>query len=97
MKVNTHYQILARHAVSYCGLALQYQLLFYPAENQYSISVQSGNDFAEVFVGANARFAKRCYQLVKKGGVTPCTLADIIADLQKEEEFLNKPIYKSAR
>ena len=65
-----------------CGRPLCHRLL---ADGQgYSIEVRFGEERATVPAGADLLFAATAYTAIARGAVTPCTLADVMADLTKE-------------
>ena len=80
--------VLMQENIYYDGLCLQYQLRQNIPETTFLLSVRYKNDFAEIDLGDDLCFASDCYRLVRNGGVTPCTLADVVDDLRKEVKNL---------
>lgn len=65
------------YAIAVCGM-----------KTQYAIGVMSDTDECFACVGDNRESALFLYEAVISGGVTPCTLHDIVSDKQKEEYYL---------
>ena len=87
--------ILADEGIRYGGMCLRYQLVDTGeiAERFHVIAV-NGEERAEFPVGNDICFASDCYRAVRDGGVTPCTLGDVIADLRSVSVNFGKTLYK---
>lgn len=86
--------ILVEETVSYEGLNL-HNLFWQDLSNrQFYVSVEYRGEVAEALLGSDPSFAAHCYQIIRNGGVTPCTLEDIVADLRQIEKS-EKTLYKT--
>lgn len=94
MKENGEVRTIQEETVVYQGLCLQYQLLQDAGKGGYSLAVTLGKERVAVALGEDFFFAGECYRLARDGGVTPCTLADVVEDLRMEKGIFAKPIYK---
>ncbi len=94
MKENGEVRTIREETVVYRGLCLQYQLLQDAKKGGYSLAVTLGKEQVSVALGEDFSFAGDCYRLARDGGVTPCTLADVVEDLRLEKGIFAKPIYK---
>ena len=75
-------RLIEESGATLCGHPLCHRLL---ADGQgYSIEVRLGDESAKVPAGADLLFAATAYTAIARGAVTPCTLADVMADLTKE-------------
>ena len=72
-------QVLDAYATDLCGRPLRYRLL--RNERGYVIEARYGDDSAAVFAGNDLFGAASAYRKIVRGAVTPCTLADVLADL----------------
>lgn len=75
--------VLAEKCAFRHGLQMTYRLsLTVTADGrEYLLSVSSGADSCTEAVGGDLLHAAALYQAVSEGFVTPCTLSDILADL----------------
>ena len=93
MKQPENKHILMEETYFYEGLKLHDLFWQDISDRQFYLSVECGGEVAETALGGDPAFAAKCYQAVRDGGVTPCTLADVVADL-RESEKSEKTLYK---
>ncbi|MBE6530169.1 MAG: hypothetical protein E7680_06205 [Ruminococcaceae bacterium] len=86
--------VLIEETVFYEGLQLHNLFWQDLSTLQFYVSVKYGNETAEAALGTDPSFAARCYQLIRDGGVTPCTLSEVVADLKVQNENTEKTLYK---
>ena len=53
----------------------------------YRVEVQLGREWAEEDLGGDLTFAADCYRAIRKGGVTPCALSDVVEELRKRKNL----------
>ncbi len=94
MKQPENKYLLIDETVFYEGLELHDSFWQDLQTRCFSVSVQCGSEVAKAPLGEDPAFAARCYQAIRDGGVTPCTLADVVADLRAENEKSKKTLYK---
>ncbi len=75
------------------GLQLQNRFWQDLSTRQFHVSVTCGKESASAALGKDPLFAADCYRKIRDGGVTPCTLEDIVCDLTKLEKN-EKTLYK---
>ena len=75
-------QILDEREIIVCGRPLRYCL--FQSERGYGIEVRYAGDDATAFAGTDLLGAVSAYDKIVRGAVTPCTLADVLADLSAE-------------
>lgn len=81
---------LARETVEICALSLTYCLKWNgrgeaPA---FYVSVTTLDDKATAWAGNDRALAERYYAVIKSGSVTPCTLQEVMDDLQWESRMV---------
>ena len=84
-KANNLFKIaLCEDHVYFGGLQLTYRLLLLPGEvmHRYFICISLGEESCEAEAGNDLARALCYYQRVKEGCVTPCTLDDVMQELQ---------------
>ena len=86
--------ILLEETVSYEGLNLHNLFWQDLSSRQFYVSVEYHGEVVEASLGSDPSFAARCYQAIREGGVTPCTLKEIVADLRQMEKS-EKTLYKN--
>lgn len=77
---NRRYEILAEVHAEIAALRLSYRLEW-DREGGFWISVETPDDAARAWVGEDVAYAVRCYERIRGGYVTPCTLEEIVEDL----------------
>ncbi len=88
-------KILVEETVLYEGLQL-HNLFWQEAETrQFYISVELCGQTATAALGDDAAFASTCYRAIRDGGVTPCTLEEIVADLRADGGKFTEALYKT--
>ena len=65
-----------------------YEIGISDMKTQYAIGVSTSDEECFASVGADRDAALFLCEAVISGGVTPCTLHDIVSDRQKEEYYL---------
>ena len=85
----TQRPILMRHKRLYHGLPLTYTLRAQAdrTPTDFSIEIALGNERSCHNVGSDLMHAITCFWRIVRGGVTPCTLGEILLDMQNEELF----------
>ena len=75
--------VLAEKRAFRHGLQMTYRLSLILGANgrAYLLSVASDTDICTEAVGGDLMHAAALYQAVSEGFVTPCTLSDVLADL----------------
>ncbi len=70
--------------VYFGGMNLAYQLMLSRGEELHSfcIRVSKGSEVREVDVGTDLSRALSWYEAIVRGRVTPCTLEEVLRDLQ---------------
>lgn len=83
----SHPKVLAETSLGLLSLNITYRLEWgrENGENGFWISVETADDAARVRVGDDVTHAVSCYEQIKKGGVTPCTLREVLEDLSTVE------------
>lgn len=94
MKPLNDKHILIEETVFYEGLQLHDLFWQDLSTLQFHISVACGTETAQAALGTDPAFAARCYQAIRDGGVTPCTLSEVVSDLKVENENAKKTLYK---
>ena len=84
IKQNEKMISLTEDHIYFGGMHLSYRLLITVGErfHLYRIRAEFGEEFDEVEVGSDLSQAMFCYQSVVRGGVTPCTLEEVVRDLK---------------
>lgn len=54
----------------------------------YRVEVQLGREWAVEDLGEDLTLAVDCYRAIRKGGVTPCALADVVEELVQKRKNL---------
>ncbi len=73
-------ELLAQDSVRIAGLCPRYYL--WRDAGNYRVEVQLGKrEWAVENLGEDPTFALDCYRKIRKGGVTPCALSDIVNEL----------------
>ncbi len=83
--VNTQNRItLHEEHVYFGGMNLTYQLMLVRGEELHSfcIRVRKGGEVQEVDVGTDLSRALSWYEAIVRGTVTPCTLEEVVKELQ---------------
>ena len=65
-----------------------YEIVISDMKTQYAIAISTDTDECFASVGDNREAALFLCEAVISGGVTPCTLHDIVSDSRKEEYYL---------
>ena len=86
--------VLIKETVFCEGLQLRYVFGYRPGERQFFIFAECGGDSAMAQLGDDPNFAACSYRTIRDGGVTPCTLEDVVSDLRAEQEKFPKALYK---
>ena len=95
MEIKEERQILADETILYGGMLLRYRLIdTNDPTGRFRLIVANGGELAEISVGDDIGFAADCYRSARDGGVTPCSLGDVVADLQTVAENFGKALYK---
>lgn len=79
----SHPKILAETTLGLLSLTVTYRLEWGRENGEcgFWISVKTADDAARVRVGDDVTYAVFCYEQIKRGGVTPCTLEEILEEL----------------
>ena len=79
----SHPKVLAQTSIGVCSMEVTYRLEWgrEQGENGFWIVVETADDRAMARVGDDVCHAVFCYEQIKKGGVTPCTLQEILEEL----------------
>lgn len=95
MEIKEERRILADETALYGGMLLRYRLIdTEDAAGRFHLIAANGAEYAEISVGDDICFAADCYRSVRDGGVTPCTLDEIVADLRATTSNFGKALYK---
>ena len=95
MEIGKEMRILADETRLFDGMLLRYRLIdAEDAAGRFRLSAAHGAECAEVSVGEDICFAADCYRSVRDGGVTPCTLGEVAADLRAAAANFGKVLYK---
>lgn len=72
--------LLARENVYFGGMNLSYQLhaFTYGEICTYFVRVERDGEMCEAKLGSNLSKALKNYQIIVRGGVTPCALDDVL-------------------
>ncbi len=75
---------LAEDHIYFGGMHLDYRLSVRDANagREFIIFVGKGSEHQEAGAGRELERALECYRRVVRGGVTPCTLCDVLEDLR---------------
>ena len=71
--------LLVSDTVKIKGLRPRYYL--WRDAGNYRVEVQLGREWAVEDLGEDLTLAVDCYRALRKGGVTPCALSDVVAEL----------------
>ena len=72
---------LEEETVSFGGMLLNYQLLVSGGEgSRFRVRVAAGEEHMEAELGNQVTSALKLYHAIVRGRVTPCGLADVVAD-----------------
>ena len=82
---NKEKELLVKDTVTVKGFRPRY-FLWRDAGN-YRVEVQLGREWAEEDLGGDLTFAADCYRAIRKGGVTPCALSDVVEELRKRKNL----------
>ena len=88
-------KILTEESIYYEGLQLHYLFAQNPRDRQFCILAECGGSSAMAALGSDPAFAANCYRAMRDGGVTPCTLEEVAADLRAANGNFAAPLYKS--
>lgn len=94
MREGKNKKILIEETVLYQGLELHELFWQNAADRQFYVSVEYGKERAEAALGEDPAFAAVCYRAIRDGGVTPCTLCEIVADLLADGGKFPLALYK---
>ena len=95
MEIKEERRILADETILYGGMLLRYRLIDTDdATGRFHLLAANGAECAEISVGDDIGFATDCYRSARDGGVTPCTLGDVVADLRTIAGNFGKALYK---
>ena len=78
-------ELLVRDTVTVAGLRPRYYL--WRDAGNYRVEVQLGREWAEENLGEDLILAVDCYRAIRKGGVTPCALSDVVEELRKRKNL----------
>lgn len=87
----SYIRVIRKEERSFEGLCIKYgfyEICVPDMKRQYAIGVSTAGDECFVCLGADRDAACSLCEDIIFGGVTPCTLHDIVSDRQKEEYYL---------
>lgn len=78
-----HIKVLAEAQITLLPLSLVYRLEWgrRDGENGFWVAVETADDMARAWLGDDVTYAVSCYEQIKRGGVTPCALQEIVEEL----------------
>ena len=81
---------LCEDHIYFGGMHLTYRLLLHPGEvmHRYFIGVSLGEQTCKAEAGNDLRCALSHYQRIREGIVTPCTLQEVMQELQYAQKIL---------
>lgn len=88
-------KILVEETVLYEGLQLHELFWQETSTRQFYVSVDYRGESATAALGEDPAFAADCYRAIRDGGVTPCTLCEIVADLRADGGKFTGALYKT--
>lgn len=76
-------KVLAEAQITLLPLSLVYRLEWgrRDGESGFWVTVETASDMARAWLGDDVTYAVSCYEQIKRGCVTPCTLQEIVEEL----------------
>ena len=95
MEIKEERRILADDTTLCGGMLLRHRLIDTDdAAGRFHLLAANGAECTEISVGDDIVFATDCYRSVRDGGVTPCTLEEVVEDLRTVAVNFGKALYK---